>query len=146
MARAVAAVAVILCLGVAQGAALAQTNVTRTANAVTGKTIRLNVVTALKKDCTLGSVGEIRIVTTPKNGSLVVKGGKAKTPATFRCPNVETPFQAVFYQSNPKFTGRDEVRYEVKTPDGQSQTVTVTITVAEKGGAPEKSDSPTLDL
>src|SRR4051812_20121064 len=93
-----------LCLAALGASALAQTSVYRSVNAESGKPVRVRVVTSLKKDCTVGAQAAIRVVTPPKNGSLVVKNGKFKTPADSRCPNVETPVQSVFYQSNPKHT------------------------------------------
>lgn len=120
------------------GSALAQGMVNRTATIATGKPARLAVVTALKKDCSIGEVGSIRIVTPPKSGSLVIKTGKTRTPASFRCPNVETPVQALFYQPNGKFTGQDEVAYETKGTDGATENFTVKINVTDKPAAPKK--------
>lgn len=119
------------------GSALAE-GVNRTATIAPGKPARLAVITALKKDCSIGEVGSIRIVTPPKSGSLVIKTGKTKTPASFRCPNVETPVQALFYQPNGKFTGQDEVAYETKATDGATETFTVKINVTDKPAAPKK--------
>lgn len=132
-----AALSIVLPLLVA-GSALAEGAVSRTATIAPGKPARLAVVTALKKDCSIGEVGSIRIVTPPKSGSLVIKTGKTKTPASFRCPNVETPVQALFYQPNGKFTGQDEVAYETKAPDGSTENFTVKINVTDKPGAPKK--------
>ena len=127
-----------LCLFALGEAALAQTSVYRTVDAVPGKPIRVRVVTNLKKDCTVGTPAAIRVVTPPKNGSLVVKNGKLKTPADYRCPNVETPVQGVFYQSNPKYTGSDEVAFEVKTAEGNTQSISIKINVSDKPAAAPK--------
>ncbi len=112
------------------GAASAQT--TRNATVAPGKAARVAVVTGLKKDCSVGEVGSIRVMTAPKNGSIVVRGGKLKTPASFRCPNVETPVQALFYQPNKNYQGSDEISYETRSTDGETQTVTVKINVTSK--------------
>jgi hypothetical protein len=134
-----------LCLFALGGAALAQTSVYRSVNAASGKSVRVRVVTNLKKDCTVGAPASIRVVTPPKNGSLVVKNGKLKTPADYRCPNVETPVQAVFYQSNPKYTGSDEVAFEVKTAEGPTQSISIKINVGDKpAAAPKEKDGVDL--
>lgn len=119
----------------ASAPAAAQTGIHRSATVEKGKTLRIAVVTALKKDCTVGDVGSVRIVSPPKNGQLAVRSGKGKTPASFRCPNVETPLQGLFYQSKPNFAGSDEVVYETRTPDGATETFNVKITVTDKPGS-----------
>ncbi|MDB5558966.1 MAG: 4-aminobutyrate aminotransferase [Enterovirga sp.] len=120
----------------AAGPAFAQTTTTlyRSVSVEKGKPVRLAVVTALKKDCTQGEVGGVRIINAPKNGQLAVRSGKIKTPASFRCPNVETPVQGLFYQSKANFSGPDEVSYETRTPEGATETYTVKITVTDKPG------------
>ncbi|MDB5591765.1 4-aminobutyrate aminotransferase [Enterovirga sp.] len=115
------------------GSAAAQT--ARTATIQPGKPARVAVVTALKRDCSLGEVGSIRVVTAPKNGSLVVRGGKLKTPANFRCPSVETPVQALFYEPNRNYQGADEIAYETRSTDGSVQSFTLKITVTSKPAA-----------
>ena len=122
------------------GPALAQTSNYRSMNVVAGKPTRLAVVTALKKDCTAGTIGGVKVVTVPKNGNLSLKRGKLKTPASFRCPNVETQAEAVFYQPKAKFTGDDEIVYETKSADGEVERFTVKITVGDKPGAPAPAD------
>jgi hypothetical protein len=127
-----------LCLFALGDPALAQTSVYRSVDAEAGKPVRVRVVTNLKKDCTVGAPAAIRVVTPPKNGSLVVKNGKLKTPADYRCPNVETPVQGVFYQSKPKYTGSDEVAFEVKTAEGNTQSISIKINVSDKPAAAPK--------
>lgn len=122
--------------------ALAQTTVTRSETVASGKTVRLAIVPNLKKDCSAGPMPEIRVSGAPKNGSLVTKVGKIKTPASYRCPNKDAAVQAVFYESKANFTGDDEVVVDIKNSDGQVQTQTIKITVgsaaAKKGGEPKK--------
>lgn len=115
--------------------AVAQTGIYRSATVEKGKTLRVAVVTALKKDCSVGPVGSVRVIDPPKSGQLAVRAGKLKTPASFRCPNVETPVQGLFYQSRPNFSGTDEVAYETRTPDGATETFRVRITVTDKPGS-----------
>lgn len=123
-----------LVAGLAVTPALAQTGTTRNATVEKGKTVRLAVVTALKKDCKIGDVGSIRIVSPPKNGQVAVRTGNLKTPASFRCPNVDTPVQGLFYQARPNFSGADEVSYEARNSDGDTQTFVVKVTVTDKPG------------
>ncbi len=121
--------------------ASAQTGIHRSVTVEKGKTLRIAVITALKKDCSVGEVGGVRVITAPKNGQLAVRSGKLKTPARFRCPNVETPVQGLFYQARPNFSGSDEVSYETRSADGATETYNVKITVTDKpGAAPAKKD------
>ena len=120
------------------GASAATAQTTRTATVAPGKVARLAVETALKKDCSVGEIGGIRLIMAPKNGSAVIRAGKLKTPASFRCPNVETPVQALFYQPNKNFSGSDEISYETRTPEGEARTFTVKINVTAK--PPAKGD------
>jgi hypothetical protein len=137
---------------IAAGPAFAQstTNLYRSVSVEKGKSVRLAIVTALKKDCSLGEVGGVRIINAPKNGQLAVRSGKLKTPASFRCPNVETPVQGLFYQSKASFAGPDEVSYETRTPEGATETYTVKITVTDKpagaGGAGGAKKDGQLEL
>ncbi len=117
------------------GSAAAQTTVTRSKTVAPGQTVRLEIAPNLKKDCTPGPMPEFKVSGAPKNGAVITKVGKLKTPASYRCPNKEAAVQALFYQANSGFTGTDEVTFEVKTSDGQVQTQTVKITV---GGANAK--------
>ena len=114
------------------GASPAAAQTTRTATVAPGKVARIAVETALKKDCSIGEIGGIRLVTAPKNGSAVIRSGKLKTPSSFRCPNIETPVQALFYQPNKNFSGSDEISYETRTPEGEQRTFTVKINVTSK--------------
>lgn len=126
-------------------AASAQAGLYRSANAVAGQQARLAVVTALKKDCSVGTLGGVRVVTVPKSGTLAVRDGKLKTPASFRCPNIETPVQAVFYTPNAKFSGSDEIVYETKSAEGVVERITMKINVTDKPAA-NKPKGGVVDL
>jgi hypothetical protein len=128
------------------GPAFAQTSNYRSIDATAGKAARVAVVTPLKKDCSVGQIGGVRVVTVPKNGSLQLKKGKLKTPASFRCPNVETQAEAVFYTAKPKFTGEDEIVYETKSADGAIERFTVKITVKPAGNAPADKKDDAIEL
>lgn len=134
MTRLIASAIALAMLG---GTASAQT--TRTATILPDKPVRIAVITAFKKDCTLGEVGSIRVVTAPKNGSIVVRGGNLKTPSAYRCPSKDTAVQQLFYQSNKNFEGTDELSYETKDTDGTTQTVNVKLNVSKKPAEKPKS-------
>lgn len=121
--------------------AMAATTTFRSQTVAPGKPARIAVITALKRDCSTGPVGSVKVVTAPKNGSLVVRTGKLKTPPSFRCPNVETPAEALFYQPNASYSGPDEISYETRTPDGVVQSFTVRITVGGKPAESKPSDT-----
>ena len=130
------------------GPALAQTTVTRSETAASGKSVRLVIVPNLKKDCSTGPMPEIRVNGAPKNGSLITKVGKLKTPAKFRCPNKEAAVQAVFYQSKDGFTGSYEVTVDVKDSDGnvQTQTIKITVGAGKPDAKPDAAKSGATDL
>ena len=128
-------------LALAPLAAQAQTGAYRSATVAPGKTTRIGMVSALKKDCAIGPLTDVKVITAPKHGTLNVKSAKVKTPANFRCPNVETPVQGVFYQPNKGYTGSDEVKYEIKGLDGTTRQITVQITVSDKPAAAAKDES-----
>ena len=126
-------------LGLLAGPAAAQTSINRAETATPGKATRLAIAPNLKKDCSAGPTPEVRVVTTPKNGSLITRAGKVKTPASYRCPNVEAQVQGVFYQSNARYTGSDEAVFDIKTSDGQVERFTIKITVGAAATNDKKS-------
>lgn len=136
-----------LLIGLASAPAMAQDTATRTETAAPGKSVRILIASNLKDDCKPGSMPEIRISTSPKNGSLITKTGSVTTPASHKCPNKKTAATGVFYQSKDGFTGTDEVVVEVKKADGKTSTQTITITVggsAVKGGDDTKKGATDL--
>ncbi|MCC0805238.1 4-aminobutyrate aminotransferase [Methylobacterium sp. W2] len=136
-----------LLIGLASVPAMAQDTATRTETAAPGKSVRILIASNLKDDCKPGSMPEIRISTSPKNGSLITKTGSVTTPASHKCPNKKTAATGVFYQSKDGFTGTDEVVVEVKKADGKTSTQTITITVggsALKGGDDTKKGATDL--
>jgi hypothetical protein len=129
------------------GPASAQTTVTRAKTVASGQTVRLEIAPNLKKDCTPGPMPEFKVSGAPKNGSVITKVGKLKTPASYRCPNKEAAVQALFYQANAGYTGADEVVFEVKSSDGQVQTQNIKITVgpaSSKTGSDAKKEGTDL--
>jgi hypothetical protein len=109
--------------------AFAQDQVFRSADVQAGKPVRLGIHGNVSKECSAGALPEIKVVTPPKHGALSLKSGKTKAGELARCPKLEVPAKAVFYQSDPKYSGSDEVAYALKGADGQVQTLTIKITV-----------------
>jgi hypothetical protein len=64
------------------GPALAQSPTSRTKTVAPGKTVRLEIAPNLKKDCSPGPMPEFKVSGSPKNGSVITKVGKLKTPAS----------------------------------------------------------------
>jgi len=137
------ALAVLMAAGpvLAAGPALAQAKV-REHSVASGKQVRLVMVPNLKKDCSLGPQPELKVTGAPKNGATIQRAGKVKTPATYRCPNVEANVQALFYESKAGFTGTDEVTVEIKGTDGNVSTQTIKLTVGPAGTKEGAKDAP----
>jgi len=127
----------------AAGPAAAQTTVTRSETAPSGKSVRLVIAPNLKKDCSAGPLPEIKVVTAPKNGSLITKAGKIRTPAKYRCPNKEAAVQAIFYQSNAGYAGPDSVAVEIKNSDGdvEKRDIRITVDASAKKDEPKKEST-----
>ena len=117
----------------------AQEAIYRSVTAPSGRTTRLAVVPNLDKDCKPGPLGTLKVVTAPKNGALIMRTSKVRTPGTYRCPNLDATIQALFYRPHDRYAGADEIVLETKLPDGNPQTVTVRITVTARSSAPDKT-------
>ncbi|GJE53660.1 MULTISPECIES: 4-aminobutyrate aminotransferase [Methylobacterium] len=117
----------------------AQTVTTRSETVASGKVVRLLVAPNLKKDCSAGSMPEIKIAGAPKNGQLKTTTKKLKTPASYRCPDKEAQVAAVFYKSKADFTGADRVLIEVKTAEGtvEKQDIRITVEAAKADAKPD---------
>ncbi len=121
--------------------ALAQTNSAhRSADVVAGKPHRLGVYGNVQKDCTSGPLPTVRVVTPPKHGELNVRSGTLKAGRINRCPSLKATAQGVFYRANPKYSGTDEVSFEVKAASGKAETHTVRITVKDAQAPDTKQD------
>ncbi|WP_298958616.1 4-aminobutyrate aminotransferase [uncultured Methylobacterium sp.] len=124
------------------GPALAQDAKVREHSVAPGKQVRIVAVPNLKKDCSLGPQPEVKVTAPPKNGALIQRAGKMKTPPTYRCPNAEAQVQALFYESKAGFNGTDEVTVEIKGADGNTVTQTIRLKVGGAGG--DKKDTTDL--
>jgi hypothetical protein len=125
-------------------AALAQTNSAhRSAEAVAGKSLRLGTYGNVQKDCTSGPLPTVRVLTPPKHGELNVRSGNLKAGRITRCPNLRATAQGIFYQASPKYSGTDEISYEVKSASGKVDTHTVRITVKDVPASDTKPEQDT---
>jgi hypothetical protein len=124
--------------------ALAQTNSTHhSAEAVAGKPLRLGTYGNVQKDCTSGPLPMVRVLTPPKHGELNVRSGNLKAGRITRCPSLRATAQGIFYQANSKYSGTDEVSFEVKSASGKVETHTVRITVKDALAPDTKQDQDT---
>ncbi len=137
----------VMSLAVVPTTVLAQTNQTfRTEQAVAGKPSRLGFVSTLGKDCNPVPLGEIKVTTPPKKGSVSVREGKVKSS---RCSNKEMAVKVVTYQAPEKYTGDDQVVLEVKHSDGRIEAMTIKIEVKNQPaspapGSPQKKETEDL--
>lgn len=125
--------------------AFGQEQLFRSMKATAGTQVRLGLIGNVTRECTPGPMPEVKVVTPPKNGTLAVRSGKSKAGSLKRCPDLEVSVQGVFYQANPNFSGTDEVVYEVKRPDGKTQTINTRIEVGTRQ-APGPKPRDTEDL
>lgn len=125
----------------------AQTVTTRSETVSSGKVVRLLVAPNLKKDCSAGSMPEIKIAGAPKNGQLKTTTKKLKTPTSYRCPDKEAQVAAVFYKSKADFTGTDRVLIEVKTAEDtvEKQDIRITVEAAAKADSKKADEKKTED-
>ncbi len=135
------------CLAVitAAGLARAQEQTFRTVEAAPGKVVRIGLAGNVTKECTVGPMPKVKVVTQPSHGTLAIKSGKTKAGALARCPTLEVPAQGIFYQANPKFTGTDQVAYTVKNAEGRTQSFTLKNNVNAQA-KPEAKPQDNTDL
>ena len=117
---------------IAGGDALAQEHRFRSLDAVAGQQLRLGLAGTVSDDCRAGPAPEVVVVTLPKNGQLVVRDGRARPDSLPRCPGLSFPTRSIYYQPRARYSGTDEVTYEIRRPGGRVRVHTVRITVAER--------------
>lgn len=131
-----------LMLSVAASGAWAQSTETKSIEAATGQGARVATLGTLHKDCRPGPAPDVKIVTAPKNGSVAMVTGRAKSKAEGRCPGVETDVIRVVYKSKDGFTGPDAFVFERRIANGQTRRTSVKVTV----GAAKKDDNSSDDF
>jgi hypothetical protein len=124
--------------------AVAQERQSRSVDAQPGKAQRLAMSANVSPDCKPGTPPAIKLVQTPKNGSLVVRTGETPAGQLKRCPSLKVPVLGVFYEANAGFAGSDEVVIEVRRADGKVQIQAIKINVSDKPAADPKADAVDL--
>lgn len=114
---------------VSLGAASAQEQIFRSVNVAEGARVRLGIHGDVSKECTSKPAPDIKVATSPKNGTLSISTGTMKAGAMPRCPQLAIPARAVFYQANGRYRGPDEVVYSFQRSDGNTASVTIKISV-----------------
>jgi len=79
--------------------------------ATSAKPVRLGYYASANKDCAPAPLPKIRVVATPKSGTVTVRPGELKTDQVAGCPGLKTPAQVVFYQARAGAVGTDHVVY-----------------------------------
>jgi hypothetical protein len=118
-----------LMLPLAATAARAQAPESKTVEAATAQASRVATLGTIHKDCRPGPTHEVKVVTPPKNGTVAMLTGKAKSKASGRCPGVETDVIRVMYKSKDGFTGQDGFEFERRLANGQTKRTAVKVTV-----------------
>lgn len=122
------------------GGAGAQSTNYSSADVTAGASVKLGFYAFARKDCVAGPLPTIEVVSPPKHGVFTAKRGILTTGNSDKCANTKLPAQIVFYRSQPNYTGPDQVVYGVKSPDGQIDVYSISITVKE-GPAPQSPGS-----
>ena len=110
--------------------------------ATSDKPVQLSYHASAHKNCTPAALPTIRVIESPKSGTLTVRRAVLTTDKVAGCPGLKTPAQAVFYLAHAGYAGPDHVKYEVTTENGEVATYDVTITVK---AAPAQSPPATGD-
>ena len=103
--------------------------VERTVAVESGKTARVGAYANVKKDCTSGPLPVIRLTGPPQEGRFVVKRARIRISKADTCLSAEVPGLVALYRSRPGFSGADKITIEIKIPDGETRSQTITINV-----------------
>jgi hypothetical protein len=109
--------------------ASSQDQVHRNVTAVSGRHTVLTIHLSLNKNCSRAPAPQIRFLTLPRHGTVLIRRATARADRVPRCPSIEAPLRAVTYYSSAGYIGEDKVAYEVRGADGFSETNNVTINV-----------------
>ena len=124
--------------------ALAQDANYTSIEATSNKPAELSYHASAHKDCTPAKAPTVRVLESPKSGTLTVRKAMLTTDKVAGCPSLKAPAQVVFYSAQAGYVGPDHVKYEVTNEDGVVNTYDVTIGVkaAPAQGAPAAGDRP----
>ena len=143
MKRASLPVFVMVCL---VNSTTAQDSTHRSATVASGQQVRINAHFNLNKDCSPGAAPDLRVITSPKNGTLSIRSGNARAPRFRDCQNIDVPARLVFYESNRGYSGEDHVAYELKKADGMIEIQNITILVTPSSATPGREKVDKIDL
>jgi hypothetical protein len=101
-------------------------------DAVSGKSLQLNVHASATKDCGPASLPTLKLVDRPKNCTFTVRRGTLTGAHVANCENLNVLGLAVFYTSNSGYVGQDHAKYAVIDFEGQITNFDFEITVKEE--------------
>ena len=100
-----------------------------------GASVRLNVHATTTTDCKPAALPDVRLIDPPSGGTVLVRRALLTTSQVQGCPNLRVPAEVVFYVSRPDYTGKDHLRYEVRTVSGEFRIFEFDIIVRLQHGA-----------
>jgi hypothetical protein len=103
-------------------------------NAFSGNEFRVSALNSLEKDCSGGPIPDVRVVEKPANGELRIETiryivNRTSDNAFAHCNGKEVDAMGLFYKSNEKFTGRDQITVDVDFKTGTVRRFIYTIDV-----------------
>jgi hypothetical protein len=132
----------VLAVGAASTASYAQPGTTEEYNsfdAVAGTPVQVGYFASARKDCTALAVPTIRVIQSPKLGTLIVREAELKVNSIPSCPGLTVPAKVLAYAARARSTDTDNLTYEVTTASGAVAVYHVTISIKEAPrGAPEQ--------
>jgi hypothetical protein len=136
-----------LLLSLTSSVASSQNQMYRNVTALSGRQTVLTMHFSLNKDCSRAPAPQIRFVTLPRHGTVLIRRATARADRVPGCRLIEAPLRAVTYYSSTGYLGEDKVAYEVRGADGSTETNMVTITVVpEPKDRPRRNRSDSIDL
>ena len=105
--------------------------------AIGSKPLQLTYHASAHKDCAPAGPPEIKVLDSPKNGTLIIRKGELTTDKFANCGRIQVPVEVVFYQAKDGYVGSDHVQYQVVGVNGVITKYDVTIDVKPSpAGAP----------
>lgn len=137
--KATVSIALAAAIGVPAAAAFAQApapsmNYT-SFDATSANPVQLGYYGFARKGCAPGPLPTIRVVESPKSGTLTIRRGVLTTNSVVGCPGLRIPAQVAFYRARAGSSGADHIVYIVTNADGVANAYDVTINIRE-GASP----------
>jgi hypothetical protein len=123
-------------------AAFAQTTDFTSFEAVPGTPIEIGNYAAVGNACAAGAPPAIKVVESPRSGTLSVRAGERiyRIPG---CPPVKMQAEVLTYEARDTATGTDHVVYDIVSANGQVSTKDVTIHLQDP---PRGAPAPKPDI